>query len=167
MMSSRESHWQAPRHAASLAVALVLTLASATCDSNHAILPPGSGELASGTWGGPNAGVIVNDTLVHVHVGCTYGDIPGRVALSSSGTFTRAGGFLLRAYPVAVGPTMPAVFVGQVDGARLTLTVTVTDTTAGKVTVLGPVSVIYGKDPQLGPCPICAVPGRRNLVRER
>ena len=155
----RARRWRA----ALLTLSLTGTLTAAMCDSG-VLLPPNTGTLAVGTWGGANAGVIVNDTLAHVHVGCTYGDIPGRVSLSSGGSFTRAGSFLLRAYPVAIGPTMPAQFVGRVDGAVLTLTVTVSDTIAGKTTVLGPVSVTYNKDPQLGPCPICAVPGRRSLL---
>jgi hypothetical protein len=144
-----------------LKVAAAAVVGVAACYTSKPIeLPPGT-ELASGTWGGPNAGVIVNDTIAHVHIGCTYGDVNGRVPLSSNGAFTRTGSFLLRAYPVAVGPTMPALFEGRVDGNTLTLTVTVTDTVQHKNTLLGPVSVVYGKDPQLGPCPICALPGRR------
>jgi hypothetical protein len=41
----------------------------------------------------------------------------------------------------------------------MTLTVSLTPTAR----VLGPVTLIYGKEPQMGPCPICRVPkGIRN-----
>jgi hypothetical protein len=140
-------------------------LAIASCDPSAS----GSvdGKLANGTWGGDNAAVIVVDSLVHVHIGCTDGDVTGRVTLDADGRFTIAGSYLLRAYPIAVGPTLPAVFTGRLDGAKLTFTVFVTDTTDNdKVTVLGPVTVVLGKDPQMGPCPICKDPLERRRVRQ-
>jgi hypothetical protein len=36
----------------------------------------------------------------------------------------------------------------------MTLTVSLTDVTR----VLGPVTLTYGKEPKMGPCPICRVP---------
>jgi len=41
-----------------------------------------------------------------------------------------------------------------VVGSSLTLTVTLTDTTV----TLGPVLVFFGKEPRMGPCPICRRP---------
>jgi len=120
-----------------------------------------SGRLALGTWGGDNAGVIVTEEVTHVHVGCTFGDIPGRVRLDSEGRFTADGSYVLRAYPIQVGPELPAQFSGRVIGRRLTLAIAVNDTVEKKVVALGPVTVIHGHDPDLGPCPICAVPRRR------
>ena len=35
------------------------------------------GELPLGTWGGDSAGMIVSDTALHLHVGCTFGDVSG------------------------------------------------------------------------------------------
>ncbi len=113
-------------------------------------------ELALGTWGGDNAGVIVTDTATHVHIGCTFGDIKGRVSLDASGRFALDGTYVLRAYPIFIGPELPAQFSGVVDGNRLTLAVAVNDTVSGKVVSLGPVSVTFGKTPDMGPCPICS-----------
>ena len=96
-----------------------------------------------------------------MHVGCTYGDIPGRVVLDSSGRFSAPGSYLLRAYPVAVGPTLPARFAGRVEGGTLTITITVDDTVSNKAVVLGPARAMFGRDPRLGPCPICVAPGSR------
>jgi len=143
---------------------LSLALLAGACQSDSAGAPPADGRLALGTWGGDSAGVIVTDTLTHVHIGCTYGDITGRVVLDADGRFTRTGQFLLRAYPVAIGPTMPAVFVGRVTGSTLTITVTVTDTVAKQTVVRGPAVVIFGKEPRMANCPICRTPGERQVA---
>jgi hypothetical protein len=124
-----------------------------------------AGELASGTWGGDNAGLIVNDTLAHVHVGCTYGDFPAPIELDADSHFSVSGDYLLTAYPVARGPTMPAEFAGVLRGRTLTMTVAVNDTIEKKLTVLGPATVTLGKEPALGPCPICVRPGDRSMLR--
>lgn len=146
-------------HACCIACAVL----TAACDN------PGQGsvdgKLAIGTWGGDNAGVIVIDSLAHVHIGCTFGDVIGRVVLDADGRFSVSGSYQLRAYPIAVGPTMPAVFTGRVEGSKLTFTVAVTDTTDNnKVTTFGPATVVLGKDPKMGPCPICRNPLERRRL---
>jgi hypothetical protein len=139
-----------------LGVASAALIALTSCGSGA---PFGSGldELEVGTWGGENAGVIVSATGAHVHVGCTNGDFPAPIALDEDGRFSVAGDYLLRAYPVAIGPTMPAQFAGVVRGRDLVMTVAVNDTVAGELVVLGPVSVRLGRDPEMGPCPICVM----------
>ena len=144
-----------PRFSRLALVAAVCPLL-ATCSSSTSPTPGPGGLLALGTWGGDNSGVIAMDSVTHVHVGCTYGDMPGRITLDASGRFTVDGSYLLRAYPVAVGPTMPAQFSGLVEGNTLTLAIAVNDTVQKKVVALGPVTVTWGKDPRLGPCPICS-----------
>ena len=137
------------------ALAAVLVIG---CFSDRSILPPQSGQLAPGTWGGDNAGVIVNDSSAHVHVGCTLGNFPGPVALDNAGRFSVTGEYLLRAYPVARPPYLPAQFSGTVRNNKLTLTIAVNDTVEKKNVVLGPVTVTLDRPPQLGPCPICRTP---------
>jgi hypothetical protein len=139
----------------------MMLVVAAGCRGDISGGPPADGRLAIGTWGGDSAGVIVNDTIAHVHIGCTYGDIPGRVQLDPDGRFTAVGSFLLRAYPIAIGPTMPAQFEGRVSGANLTITVTVMDTIAKTTIVRGPATVRFGVEPRLQNCPICRVPGVR------
>jgi len=119
-------------------------------------LPPDDRTLAAGTWGGENAGVIVSDATVHVHLGCTVGDFPGPVSLDAGGRFTAAGAYVLQAFPVQQGPRLPAQFSGRVRRGILTLAIAVQDTVAGRLVALGPVSVALGRTPELGPCPICA-----------
>ena len=123
--------------------------------SDSSLLPPSDDELAEGTWGGDNSGVIVTESVTHVHVGCTFGDIPGMVPLDASGRFTIDGSYVLRAYPIQIGPDLPAQFSGRVVGNRLTLMIAVNDTVEGKVVALGPITVVYGREPEMGPCPIC------------
>jgi hypothetical protein len=141
-------------------LAITLALSVVTCRSSHNVTLPG-GSLTLGTWGGDNAGVIATDSVTHVHVGCTFGDMPGNIALNTEGRFTVDGTFVLRAYPVMVGPTLPAQFSGQVSGHTLTLAIAVNDTVAKKIVALGPVSVEFGRTPNMGPCPICLVPKNR------
>jgi len=136
--------------------ALSLSAASVAlfaCSSSGIALPPFDGKLALGTWGGDNAGMLVSDMAVHLTVGCTYGDVSGRITVAVDGSFDVAGSYMLRAYPVAFGPTVPARFRGQLDGATATVTVTVDDTVQHKTVVEGPVTVKYG-EPRIGPCPI-------------
>jgi hypothetical protein len=141
------------RYRAPALLACTVTTVLLGCSAGTS-LPPFDGRLAIGTWGGDGAGMIVADTSMHLHIGCTYGDVSGRVPIVN-GEFDVAGSYLLRAYPIAVGPTLPARFVGKVLGNRATITVTVDDTVQHQSVVRGPVVVVYGQQPQLGPCPIC------------
>jgi hypothetical protein len=144
------------RRFGSLGLALVAALGVGNCDDG--VTPPGDRVLALGTWGGDNSGMIVTDEQAHVHVGCTFGDMPGRIALDETGRFTVDGSYVLRAYPVQVGPSLPAQFSGKVVGKTLTLAIAVNDTVEKKTVALGPITVVYGRNPEMGPCPICVTP---------
>jgi hypothetical protein len=156
-------HWMPERSQQlkmrTMVVAAVAALAlAAACSSPGPSLPPFDGNLTLGMWGGEGAGMIVGDTAMHLHIGCTFGDVSGRIAIGADGEFDVAGSYMLRAYPVAIGPAVPARFVGRQSGATVTVTVTVDDTVGHTTVVRGPVTVRYGDDPQLGPCPICRRP---------
>jgi hypothetical protein len=118
----------------------------AGCDSPF---PPGATVL--GTFGGNNAGLMADDTSAHVHIGCTYGNIHEAIVLDPSSRFDVAGEQNITAYPVDQGILHPARFTGSVDGRTMTLRVTLTDTAV----TLGPVSMTFERQPQMGPCPIC------------
>jgi len=107
-----------------------------------------------GTWGGDNAGMIVAGNDVHVHIACTLGNVVGPIHPDASGRFEATGTYNVDAYPVDRGITHPARFSGRIVGKTMTLTVSLTDT--GQV--LGPVTLVYGEEPKMGPCPICRVP---------
>ena len=133
----------------SLSIAVLLACSAAT-----------STRLAdfNGKWGGDNAGLIADNADVHVHIGCTLGDAVGPIQPDANGRFEMSGMYNVDAFPIDRGILHPATFTGQIDGKTMTLTVTLTDTPR----VLGPVTLTYGKEPVMGPCPICRVPrGRR------
>lgn len=110
----------------------------------------------TGTWGGENAGLIVTDDVTHVHIGCTLGDVRGSIRPNADGRFEATGTYNVDAYPIDRGIIHPARFTGQIVGRSLTLTVSLTDT--GRQ--LGPVTLVYGKEPKMGPCPVCRTPPR-------
>jgi hypothetical protein len=113
--------------------------------------PPPS-TLPPGTWGGEGAGLIVSAERVHVHFGCTYGDIAGRVPVAADGRFEATGKHNVDAFPVDLGIFHPARYSGRMHGGdRLTIEVTLTDTGQR----LGPAEAFLGREPQLGACPIC------------
>jgi hypothetical protein len=101
--------------------------------------------------------MIVSDNDVHVHIGCTLGDALGPVRPDAEGHFVMTGTYNVDAYPIDRGITHPATFAGQIVGQTMTLTISLNDITR----VLGPVTLTYGKEPQMGPCPICRVPKRK------
>ena len=140
------------------ALCLASAVAVACSSAATTTVPPFDGSIPLGNWGGQNAAMIVSDTAMHVHIGCTYGDASGRVPVGSGGQFDVAGSYMLRAYPIAVGPTVPARFTGRLDGAKVTITATIDDTVQHQTVVLGPVTVTYGAEAKLGPCPICRRP---------
>lgn len=108
----------------------------------------------AGTWGGDNAGLIVSATDVHIHIGCTLGNALGPIRPDASGRFRASGTYNVDAYPVDRGIIHPASFTGVITGKTMTLTVSLTDTAR----VLGPVTLVHGKEPEMGPCPICRAP---------
>jgi hypothetical protein len=137
---------------------LAIVIAALVACSSGPTVQPVDGELPLGTWGGDSAGMIVGDTSMHLHVGCTFGDVSGRIQIADDGSFDVAGTYTLHAFPVQVGPTDPARFTGKVNGSTAIVTATINDTAQHQTVVHGPVVVSLGVTPRLGPCPICARP---------
>jgi len=129
-----------------------------SCSSSSSATAVTDGALALGTWGGDSSGLIVSDTAMHLHIGCTFGDASGRIPVGTNGQFDVRGSYMLRAYPIAVGPSVPARFVGHVDGEIATITAIIDDTVQHQTVTHGPVVVKFGDAPRLGPCPICRRP---------
>src|SRR5262245_33214639 len=95
---------------------ILAVLAAIGCSSSSVTVPKTGGVLELGQWGGDSAAMVVGDTAAHLHISCTYGDVSGRIVVNAGGEFDVSGSYLLRAFPVAVGPTMPARFTGRVEG---------------------------------------------------
>src|SRR5207249_1836364 len=83
------------------------------------------------------------------------GDTKQAIVADEQGRFDAPGRYNITLYPVARGPDHPARFTGSTDGHVMTLTVTLTDTAV----TLGPVQLELGKEPRMGPWPICREPG--------
>jgi hypothetical protein len=157
MSTQRRFGW----FASALVVAMgILVACSSTTTSG---VPPADGLIPLGTWGGDSAAMIVSDTAMHLHISCTYGDVSGRIAVNADRSFDVAGSYTLRAYPIAVGPSVPARFVGRILGTTVTVSAIVNDTVGHATVTRGPVSVKLGADPKLLPCPVC----RRPIVTQR
>jgi len=135
------------------AAAAAATMAFGPCDPTG-LKPP---KDLAGMWGGENAALIADDSSAHIHIGCTYGDVHQQIIPDRDGRFDVPGEQNITAHPVDRGILHPARFSGRVTGGIMTLTVTLTDTTV----TLGPVRLAYGKEPRMGPCPIC----RRGMDR--
>jgi hypothetical protein len=118
------------------------------CDPTDPLRPL---KDVTGTWGGENAALIADDTSAHVHIGCTYGNISQQIVPDADGRFDVPGLQNITAHPVDLGVMHPARFTGRISGFQMSLTVTLTDTAV----TLGPVQLLYGKEPRTGPCPIC------------
>ncbi|MEO7964540.1 MAG: hypothetical protein ABIT38_11620 [Gemmatimonadaceae bacterium] len=140
---------------AALTFPVIALVALAQC--NSATEAPAT-VLAGGTWGGSNAALIVGDTSVHLHIGCTKGDFTRPAVLDAGGHFDIAGSYVLRAYPIQLGPSLPARFTGTARGSQIVITVVVNDTVMHSVVTLGPATVTKGRKPKLGACPVCAKP---------
>ena len=129
-------------------VAVVGLFGPFLCESFPSGLKDGA---IQGSFGGENAAVIADDTSAHVHIGCTYGNVHQAIRPESGGYFDVAGEYNITAHPVDLGVMHPARFTGRELYGHIRLTITLTDTAV----VLGPVDVLLGKEPRMGPCPIC------------
>jgi hypothetical protein len=135
-----------------------------SCSAPNTIPGISDGFLALGTWGGDSGAMMVGDTDMHLHIACTFGDVSGRIPVNADGSFDVAGSYVLRAYPIAYGPSLPARFVGFVTGPTATVKVNVNDTVMHQMVERGPVIVRLGDQPRLMPCPVCRRPIRTGIL---
>jgi hypothetical protein len=140
-----------------LVVTAVAAVALLACAAAVPVVPADL-RIPLGTYGGESGAMIVGDTAMHLHIGCTFGDVSGRVPVDAAGRFDVAGSYTLRAYPITVGPSVPARFTGTIDGNRVVITATIDDTVEHRTVVQGPVSLTLGVEWRNPPCPICRRP---------
>jgi hypothetical protein len=91
-----------------------------------------SDHVAVGTWGGAHIALEVTADRGRIEYDCAHGDLAGSLALDQSGRFDVMGTHS----PEHGGPVRedekpvlrPARYAGRVEGGRMTLGVTLTDT---------------------------------------
>lgn len=140
-------------------------VALAACSQRDSVRPPDTERLSVGTWGGTDAGIRAESSAAHVHIGCTFGNFPMPILFDANSRFTVSGSYVVRAYPVQIGPELPAQMSGVLEGNRLTFSIAVNDTVEKRIVSLGPVTVVYGREPAMQNCPICIKPRRESSAR--
>lgn len=107
--------------------------------------------VATGLWGGRGIGLQVDERGAQVEYDCAHGEITGPLALNDRGEF-EASGKHVRETPgptrVGVKDEHPARYTGRVQGERMTLTVTLTDTQEQ----IGTFTLERGRAPTLVKC---------------
>jgi len=131
---------------------LALSLAAA-CGASR--IEPGN--VAAGTWGGEEAGLLVRADGAHAHIGCTYGDVAGSIPFDADGRFDVTAQWNVSAFPIDRGIFHEARMSGRLTGRSLTFSAKLTDTGQS----LGPVVVTLGREPTMANCPICRNPKPR------
>ena len=106
-------------------------------------------RLPEGSWGGPDASLVVDAKGAQAEFNCSHGAVEEAVVLKDGGSF-QASGYWVR----EGGPTpehedrRPATYSGTSDGHKLTLRVTVADPHRD----LGPFTLVLGEPAVLHKC---------------
>ena len=101
--------------------------------------------VVAGTWGGTQVSLALDRSGGALTYPCGTGTIDSTWTLSETGVFAASGRHFLGGGPVPPqgSPPHPARYDGQVNGAVLTLTVTVLDLNE----TLGPFTLVRGGPP--------------------
>lgn len=128
----------------SLAFSLLLACATSAAER---------GRLKAGSWGGPHIRLdVAEDGTAAVELDCAHGTIAAEIVPDRQGAFQAEGRYVREGPgPVREGQGeegVPARYAGKVDGARLTLTITL----AGSDEEVGTFELTYGRTPRLTKC---------------
>ncbi len=109
-------------------------------------------RVPDGNWGGQHMGMVVTDTGAKLDYDCASGAITQPLLLDGSGHFTWTGvHHIEHGGPIFEGEqpnTHAAKFTGDASSSRITITVTLTDTTYPSQTY----SLTRGASPQVFKC---------------
>ena len=108
-------------------------------------------RVATGTWGGPHVRLDVTSEGARIEFDCAHGTLDAPLILTD-GRFDVAGTFVLeRGGPLRIDEVergQPARFRGRVEGTRMTLTGTLTDTKEA----LDTFTLVHGAEADLIKC---------------
>ena len=125
---------------------LILALGTAAC------VAPDIPEVVTGEWGGQHLGLVATDNGADLEYDCATGRITGAVRPDAQGRFSAPG----EHFPGHGGPiggggppeVRSARYEGTVRGTKMTITVTLTDTSE----VLGTFTLVQGASPHVFKC---------------
>ena len=111
---------------------------------------PGDGNAVLGQWGARHVGLVLTESGGSIEYDCAHGGLAGPIRPGGDGRFEQ-GGVHVREHggPMRVGEvpdSVPARYVGRIDGGRMTLRVIVNADT------LGPFELQRNTPPQLLKC---------------
>jgi hypothetical protein len=114
--------------------------------------PPGATTLPEGNWGGEHLAINVSATGMHIEFDCAHASFEGPIsvvngAFEAPGTFVRETGVQMD--PELAPQGQPAVINGKVNGATLTITITVNGDRASQV---GPLNATKDQTPVIRKC---------------
>lgn len=108
--------------------------------------------VAAGEWGGQHVGLTVTASGARIEFDCAHGSIGAKMSLDAEGRFNVMGTFVKeRGGPVRIDEkpdSSPARYSGRVEGKKMTLTLTLTDSGED----LGTFTLTRGESPNLTKC---------------
>lgn len=122
----------AKHHVCSLTLIMLALLHAGRCPGETGTMDGGDKHLAAGDWGGKHVRMEVSGEGALLEFDCATGRITGRVALDAEGRFSAGGDFMREGFGPRdedkVTKGVPALYVGEVKGDAMTLTVTLAET---------------------------------------
>ena len=105
--------------------------------------------VPQGSWGGEHVALDVTSTGGRAEFDCAHGTLAQPLALDSNGQFGVTGTFTREGGPTFEGqPEVPARYSGRLQGAMLTLTVTL----SGSSQPLDTFTLAQGRTPTITKC---------------
>jgi len=109
-------------------------------------------KIQAGSWGGDQIKVKVEANNASIEYSCAHGTISGPLVVDSKGRFKLTGTHTAEmggpTRSDAASRSRPAVYTGTVNGKKMTLTVTLTDSNE----VAGTFTVVLGEESRLFRC---------------
>ena len=122
----------ARRYLCALSLIILALPQAGRCTGATGTMDGGTKHLAAGGWGGKHVRMEVADDGALLEFDCAQGSIAGLVTLDAGGRFSAKGQFAREGFgPRVEGEApkrVPALYVGEVNGESMTLTVTLAET---------------------------------------
>lgn len=109
-------------------------------------------DIPAGPWGGEHIRVEIHGASGTIEYDCAHGEMQGPIVMDSKGSFNLLGTHVRERHgPIRRGAppdAHPARYTGRVEGDRMTLTVTLTDTQEA----VGTYTLVHGQPGRVWKC---------------